>query len=58
MIDKEKWEQMNDEQKLQMCKSIREGVNVNTITKADWKLMFDFLLDKTVRGVDSGVLSV
>ena len=46
MIDQVKWEQMTDEQKLQMCKSISEGVNINTITKADWKLMFDFLLGK------------
>ena len=46
MIDKEKWEQMTDEQKLQMCNSIKEGVNVNSITKADWKLMFEFLIGK------------
>ena len=46
MIDSTKWEQMTDEQKLQMCNAIKEGVNVNTITKADWKLMFDFLLDR------------
>ena len=45
MIDNVKWEQMTDEQKLHMCKSIKEGININTITKADWKLMFDFLLD-------------
>ena len=58
MIDKEKWEQMTDEGKLNICKSVSEGVNVNAVTKTDWKLMFDFLLDKTVRGVDSGILSV
>lgn len=46
MIDVMKWEQMTDEQKLQMCKSIREGVNIRTVTKEDWKLMFEFLLDK------------
>lgn len=46
MIDSTKWEQMTDEQKLQMCKSINEGVNVNAITKADWKLMFEYLLDR------------
>lgn len=45
MIDSTKWEQMTDEQKLQMCKTVSEGVNVNTITKTDWKLMFEFLLD-------------
>lgn len=50
MIDPVKWEQMTDEQKLQMCKSINEGVNINTITKVDWKLMFDFLLNKVVQG--------
>ena len=48
MIDPMKWEQMTDEQKLQMCKSIREGVNIRTVTKEDWKLMFEFLLDKTI----------
>ena len=46
MIDPMKWEQMTDEQKLQMCKSIKEGANIGTVTKADWKLMFEFLLDK------------
>lgn len=50
MIDPTKWEQMTDEQKLQMCKSMKEAVNVNAITKADWKLMFEFLLDKVVQG--------
>lgn len=46
MIDPIKWEQMTDEQKLQMCRSISEGVNIAVIAKADWKLMFDFLLNK------------
>ena len=46
MIDSMKWEQMTDEQKLQMCKSVKEGFNTNTVSKADWKLMFEFLLDK------------
>lgn len=46
MIDVNKWEQMTDEQKLQMCNSIKEGVNVRTVTKEDWKLVFEFLLDK------------
>lgn len=46
MLDKEKWEQMTDEQKLQMCESVSEGVSVNAISKVDWKLMFDFLLNK------------
>lgn len=50
MIEQAKWEQMTDEQKLQMCKSIKEGVSVNAISKSDWKLMFDFLLDKVVQG--------
>lgn len=46
MIDTSKWEQMTDEQKLQMCKSVSEAVNTNAISKSDWKLMFDFLLHK------------
>ena len=50
MIDPMKWEQMTDEQKLQMCNAIKEGVNIRTVTKDDWKLMFDFLLNKAVQG--------
>jgi hypothetical protein len=46
MIDAEKWGQATDEQKLQMCKSVKESVNVNTVSKTDWKLMFEFLLEK------------
>ena len=46
MIDSAKWEQMTDEQKLQMCNSIKDGINVRTVTKEDWKLMFEFLLAK------------
>lgn len=46
MIDVTKWEQMTDEQKLQMCKSINEGVNVRAVSKDDWKLMFEYLLAK------------
>ena len=46
MIDTNKWEQMNDEQKLQMCKSVNEGMNINNVSKVDWKLMFEFLLSK------------
>lgn len=46
MIDLEKWEQSTDEQKLQMCKSVKENVNLKTITKNDWQLMFEFLLQK------------
>lgn len=50
MIDPTKWEQMTDEQKLQMCESIKEGINIRVVTKDDWKLMFEFLLDKVVQG--------
>jgi hypothetical protein len=46
MIDVEKWNQATDEQKLQMCKSVKESVKVNTVTKDDWNLMFEFLLEK------------
>ena len=49
MIDFKKWEQSTDEQKMQTCKAVSENINVGSITKADWKLMFDFLLEK-VRG--------
>lgn len=46
MIDSTKWEQMTDEQKLQMCESIKEGINFRNVTKEDWQLIFEFLLDK------------
>lgn len=49
MINKEKWEQMTDEQKLQLCVTMDSGVNVRNITKDDWYLMFKFLLE-TVQG--------
>lgn len=46
MISPEKWEQMTDEQKLQLCKSVDNGIKINSVTKDDWKIMFDFLLNK------------
>ena len=46
MIDKEKWNTMSDDEKMQMCKSLKTGAKVNNITKDDWKLMFDFLMDQ------------
>ena len=46
MIDPMKWEQMTDEQKLQLCKAISEGVNIRAVSKDDWKLMFEFLMAK------------
>lgn len=50
MIDAEKWEQATDEQKLQMCRSVKENIKMDSVTKSDWKLMFEFLLGM----VDSG----
>ena len=46
MIDPNKWNSMTDEQRLQMCKSIDEGININTVSKSDWYIMFKFLLEK------------
>ena len=46
MIEKEKWEQMTDEQKLHLCESVDNGVNANAVTKIDWEIMFKFLLNK------------
>ena len=46
MIDAEKWNNATDEQKLQMCKTVKESVSTNVVSKADWKLMFEFLLEK------------
>lgn len=50
MIDPTKWEQMSEEQKLQMCKSVNSAVKIGAVTKEDWKIMFDFLLNKVVQG--------
>lgn len=46
MIDKAKWEQSTDEQKLQMCNAVNENINANAVSKDDWKLLFEFLLKK------------
>lgn len=46
MIDSKKWETSSDEQKMQMCKAVHESVNTTTVSKEDWKLMFEFLLKK------------
>ena len=58
MIDVNKWNQMTDEQKLQMCISVRDTVKLDAVSKVDWNLMFDFLL-AYVQGVQcvQGVLS-
>lgn len=45
MIDKEKWEQSDDQQKLAICKTLRDGANENTISKDDYNMMWKFLLD-------------
>jgi hypothetical protein len=46
MIDVNRWEQSTDEQKMQMCKAVNENINANSVSKDDWKLMFEFLLEK------------
>jgi hypothetical protein len=46
MIDKNKWEQASDEQKLKMCKAVNDSINTNAVSKEDWKLMFEFLLNR------------
>lgn len=51
MIDGKKWEQMSDEQKLQFCISVDDGMHFMDVTKSDWLLMFEFLLEKA-RGND------
>lgn len=50
MIASSKWDKMTDEQKLMLCESVKKGADVNSITKQDWKLMFDFLLNKVQGG--------
>ena len=45
MIDKEKWEQSDDQQKLSICKTLRDGANERTISKDDYNIMWHFLLD-------------
>ena len=48
MIDVVKWERMNDEQKLQLCKSIKEGIDLKIVVRDDWQLIFEFLLKKVL----------
>lgn len=45
MIDNEKWQKASDEQKMQMCVSIRDGANEKAISKDDYITMFKFLLE-------------
>lgn len=45
MIDKEKWKQSDDQQKLAICKTLRDGANERTISKDDYNMMWHFLLE-------------
>ena len=46
MIDPKKWENCTDEMKMQVIKVIRAVMTDNSVTKADNKLITDFLIDK------------
>lgn len=46
MIDKDKWNNGSDDQKMQMCQAIADGANEKAISKEDYILMFRFLLSK------------
>lgn len=45
MLDNEKWKKADDQQKLAICKTLRDGANENTISKDDYNMMWKFLLD-------------
>lgn len=45
MIDKEKWDSSSEEQKLQICISLRDCANERTISKEDYNIMWRFLLE-------------
>lgn len=46
MIDKEKWNTSNDTEKMKMCQAIRQGASEKAISKDDYILMFNFLLEQ------------
>ena len=54
VIDVEKWEQITDEQKMQMCEALAKNVNERAISKEDYILMFKFLMTKVQGGFKVG----
>lgn len=46
MIDKDKWTAADDGEKMKMCQAIRQGANERAISKEDYILMFNFLLEQ------------
>ena len=46
MIDSEKWKKLDDEKKIEACRTILEVANEKVISRDDWILMCRFLLTK------------
>lgn len=49
MIDPKKWERLSDEQKMNTIKVIRAVMTENSVTKADNRLITDYLVNKCER---------
>ena len=49
MIDKDKWEASSDDMKMTSIKVIRELMTENSVTKADNRLITDYLLKRCER---------
>ncbi len=49
MIDKDKWEASSDDMKMKAIKVIRELMTENSVTKADNRLITDYLLKRCER---------
>lgn len=45
MLDKEKWDQSDNQQKLKICYSLEDGANERTLSKDDYNMMWHFLLN-------------
>ena len=46
MIYKEKWTAANEKEKMQICHAVKQGANERAISKEDYILMFNFLLEQ------------
>lgn len=49
MIDQKKWEAATDEQKMNAIKVIRDFMTENAVTKADNRLITDYLVKRCER---------
>ena len=50
MIDETAWNQMTDKEKLKLCNWIQKGFGAGYLDEDDWKLLFNFLLNRVQGG--------